>query len=106
MLIDFKDEDFDSKIKNEDVSVIQFSAAWCGPCKTLKPVMDSLFKVLKVVFKKMYQKILKKKVKSYSDVETTSVDLPQLDQFRFSSDRPYQGPQYPRKGQRKGKKGA
>ena len=42
MLIDFKDNDFDSKIKNEDVSVIQFSAAWCGPCKTLKPVMDKL----------------------------------------------------------------
>ena len=31
-----------SKIKNEDVSVIQFSASWCGPCKTLKPVMDKL----------------------------------------------------------------
>ena len=42
MLIDFKDEDFDNKIKNEDVSVIQFSAAWCGPCKSLKPVMDKL----------------------------------------------------------------
>ena len=42
MLKDFKDEDFDNKIKNEDVSVIQFSAAWCGPCKTLKPVMDRL----------------------------------------------------------------
>ena len=38
MLIDFKDEDFDSKIKNEDVSVIQFSAAWCGPCKTFVEV--------------------------------------------------------------------
>ena len=25
MLANFKDEDFDSKIKNEDVSVIQFS---------------------------------------------------------------------------------
>ena len=42
MLIDFKDEDFDSKIKNEDVSVIQFSAAWCGPCKVLSPILEEL----------------------------------------------------------------
>ena len=40
MLTNFKDEDFETKIKNEDVSVIQFSAEWCGPCKALKPVMD------------------------------------------------------------------
>ena len=41
-LIDFKDEDFENKIKKEEVSVIQFSAAWCGPCKSLKPIMDKL----------------------------------------------------------------
>ena len=42
MLKQFKDEDFVNNIKNEDVSVIQFSAEWCGPCKALKPVMDKL----------------------------------------------------------------
>ena len=42
MLKQFKDEDFENNIKNEDVSVIQFSAEWCGPCKVLKPVMDKL----------------------------------------------------------------
>ena len=42
MLVDFKDDDFESKVKQEEVSVIQFSAAWCGPCKALKPVMDKL----------------------------------------------------------------
>ena len=42
MLIDFKDEDFENKIKNEELSVIQFSAYWCAPCKQLKPVMEKL----------------------------------------------------------------
>ena len=42
MLIDFKDEDFENKIKNEELSVIQFSASWCAPCKQLKPVMEKL----------------------------------------------------------------
>ena len=42
MLIDFKDEDFENKIKNEDVSILQFSASWCQPCKVLRPVMEKL----------------------------------------------------------------
>ena len=42
MLIEFKDEDFENKIKKEDISVIQFSASWCSPCRALKPVMDKL----------------------------------------------------------------
>ena len=42
MLIDFKDEDFIEKIKNEEKSIIQFSASWCGPCRVLKPIMQKL----------------------------------------------------------------
>ena len=42
MLEEFKDEDFENKIKKENVSVIQFSAEWCGPCKALKPLMNKL----------------------------------------------------------------
>ena len=37
-----KTKSFDSKIKNEDVSVIQFSAAWCGPCRMVGPIIDEL----------------------------------------------------------------
>jgi thioredoxin 1 len=42
MLIDFKDENWEDKIKNEDTCVIQFSAIWCAPCQSLKPVMSTL----------------------------------------------------------------
>ena len=38
----FKDEDFDLKIKNEPVVCIQFSASWCAPCRTLRPIMEKL----------------------------------------------------------------
>ena len=42
MLIDFKDEDFDSKIKNDNVSIILFSAIWCSPCKVYKPILEKV----------------------------------------------------------------
>ena len=41
MLKEFDDSMFED-FKNEDVSVVQYSAAWCGPCKALKPIMDRL----------------------------------------------------------------
>jgi thioredoxin 1 len=42
MLIDFKDEDFENKIKNEDVSIFQYSVSWCSPCKGVRVIMEKL----------------------------------------------------------------
>ena len=42
MLIDFKDDDFDSKIKNDNISIILFSAIWCSPCKVYKPILEKV----------------------------------------------------------------
>ena len=41
MLKEFNDNMFQG-FKDEEVCVVQYSAAWCGPCKSLKPVMDKL----------------------------------------------------------------
>tara|TARA_B100000902_G_scaffold225458_1_gene214064 strand:+ start:398 stop:718 length:321 start_codon:yes stop_codon:yes gene_type:complete len=42
MLENFSDEQFESKVKKEEISIIQFSASWCGPCKSLRPIMEKL----------------------------------------------------------------
>ena len=70
MLKEFKDEMFETDIKNEDVSVVQFSAAWCGPCKNLKPIMDKLSESEKYKNKNFY----------IADIETDGIILKQ-DQF-------------------------
>ena len=42
MLVNFKDEDFNKKIKSENVSIFLYSASWCAPCRALKPIMEKL----------------------------------------------------------------
>ena len=71
----------------------------------LKPVMDTLFKILKAVFKKVLSKVLRKKDKSWAGVAVAEVQLQSLDRFHFDSSRRYTGPQYPSKADRKRKKG-
>ena len=64
MLKEFKDEMFETDIKNEDVSVVQFSAAWCGPCKNLKPIMDKISESEKYKNKNFY----------IADIETDGIN--------------------------------
>lgn len=39
----FNDNNWEN-IKKEEISVIQFSASWCSPCKELTPVLEKLSK--------------------------------------------------------------
>ena len=34
----------DLNLNNEKTTILYFSAAWCGPCKILKPVMEEISK--------------------------------------------------------------
>ncbi len=60
----FKDDMFETVIANEPVSVIQFSATWCGPCKSLRPIMENLSREYKDRAKFFY-----------ADIESDAINL-------------------------------
>ena len=39
---DSTDEKFQDQISGSKLSLIQFSASWCGPCKQLKPIVEKI----------------------------------------------------------------
>ena len=36
-------EEFDEIIKSEKLTIVDFSAVWCGPCKMMEPVLEDAF---------------------------------------------------------------
>ena len=39
---DSTDEKFSEQIGGSKLSLIQFSASWCGPCQQLKPIIEKI----------------------------------------------------------------
>jgi len=35
-------DDLNSQMKTHDWTLLYFTASWCGPCKTMSPVMDKV----------------------------------------------------------------
>jgi thioredoxin 1 len=41
-LIDLNKENTDDVLKNNELVLLDFHATWCGPCKTLNPLLNEL----------------------------------------------------------------
>ncbi|RFS18713.1 thioredoxin [Chitinophaga silvatica] len=45
MALEFTDSNFETEVlKSDKLSVIDFGAEWCGPCRAIGPVIDDLYK--------------------------------------------------------------
>ena len=51
------DDIFEDEVMKSPSAVVQFSATWCGPCKTLKPIMERVSDQMSDKFKFYYHDI-------------------------------------------------
>jgi thioredoxin 1 len=44
MTLEVTDTNIDETLSKKELTILQFSAEWCGPCKMLTPIIDGLAK--------------------------------------------------------------
>ena len=42
MITKINEQEFKTKVVNDPVAVVDFSATWCGPCRMLAPVLEEI----------------------------------------------------------------
>ena len=42
MITKINEQDFTTKVVNDEAAVVDFSATWCGPCRMLAPVLEDI----------------------------------------------------------------
>lgn len=42
MITKINEQEFQTKVVNDPVAVVDFSATWCGPCRMLGPVLEEI----------------------------------------------------------------
>lgn len=42
MVLELTQDNFDNVLSNSELTVVQFSAPWCGPCRMLGPIMNEI----------------------------------------------------------------
>ena len=42
MITKVNEQEFRTKVMNDGIAVVDFSATWCGPCRMLAPVLEQI----------------------------------------------------------------
>lgn len=48
-MIELNESNFNESVNHEELTVVDFYAPWCGPCRMLTPVLEQLSSQVKIV---------------------------------------------------------